>query len=75
MENKLQTAEEFLQTKPDEGYSFNETVRPYLIEFGKMCARYALEQAAEKATLISDHQRCEISTSSILNAFDVEEIK
>lgn len=71
---KLPTASEFY----DE-YTKNKLVseEEIMIEFGKLCAKVAVEKAANNSFDKNNHyiERSEEDKDSILNAFDLNEIK
>lgn len=83
MGNKLPTANEYIDNITDEnGYDyfdygdFEVKFAKAMTGFAKLYARHALEQAAEKAEIEwPDFYDAIIDKASILNAFDVEEIK
>jgi hypothetical protein len=58
-------------------YIPSEEIEKVMIEFAKYHVEQALEAASEKAELdlISNYKRCEISNTSILNAYSLENIK
>jgi hypothetical protein len=80
---KLPTVESFLSTLQTERCDTGEYLMYFAVdipekmrEFGRACARYALEQAAEKAEVnFDDGGYASVWQESILNAFDVEEIR
>lgn len=83
MENKLPTAEEFLDCKSSDYDYFDkelELITNKMIEFAKLHVQEALRQASEKAEIFKSSNSvsfldARISEESILNAYNLDEIK
>lgn len=95
MENKLPTAKKILSknipVEPITTLYHYPSMERAMIEFGRLCAKYAQEKAAEKAEISINDKDINIIQSltkyednncviyadkqSILNSFDLEEIK
>jgi hypothetical protein len=79
MENKIPTAEEFLNSKSITGIQAN-TISNWMIEFAKLHVEMALKEASEKAELkyrindISCNDKI-LDKKSILNAYPLTLIK
>ena len=85
MENKLPTAEEFLDCKSSDYDYFDkelELITTKMKEFAKLHVQEALKQASEKAiTIYIEPDGCatgdyyDVDKDSILNAYNLDDIK
>ena len=80
--NKIPTAEEYLLSKGFSGFAKHTLTKKWLIEFAKIHVEAALKSASEKAKmnivvppLTREEQYTVINKESILNAYDLNNIK
>jgi hypothetical protein len=75
MENKIPTAEEFLNNKGITGIQA-DTISNWMIEFAKLHVEAALKESSEKATVYSDEGGYSkfVDEQSILNSYPLTNI-